>query len=124
MAILDGVLSYKELEEWYPGDEYVDWCAYSFFSRYEDAQPMIDFARKRNKPIFIAEATPSIEENGVSKKIDLGDSLSQIEVWEKWFNPFFKTIQDNTDVVKAVSYINCKLESAQDVGGRFTIQGY
>ena len=27
--------------------------------------------------------------------------------WEQWFVPFFKTIEENRDVVKAISYINC-----------------
>ena len=36
------------LDEWYPGDEYVDWCAYSFFARWEEAV-MIEFAREKGK---------------------------------------------------------------------------
>ncbi|MBX2875052.1 MAG: glycoside hydrolase family 26 protein, partial [Saprospiraceae bacterium] len=47
------------LESWYPGDEYVDWCAYSFFSRWDETN-MIEFARKKGKTVFIAEATPTI----------------------------------------------------------------
>jgi len=55
----------ERLEAWYPGDEYVDWCGYSFFSRWAEAN-MIAFARKHNKPVFIAEATPTIS-TGMTK---------------------------------------------------------
>ncbi|MFY0653048.1 MAG: hypothetical protein JXQ96_13490 [Cyclobacteriaceae bacterium] len=100
-----------QLEEWYPGDEYVDWCAYSFFSRFDEAK-MIDFARQKGKPVFIAEATPTISDHtvkfdGRTKKTYLSDPADAEEAWEKWFIPFFKTINDNPDVVKAISYINC-----------------
>jgi len=27
--------------------------------------------------------------------------------WDEWIVPFFKTIDDNPDVVKAINYINC-----------------
>lgn len=101
----------EHLEEWYPGDEYVDWCGYSFFSRWDEAN-MIEFARQKGKPVFIAEATPTIstattKNNGKTKEIILSNPKQAEEAWEKWFVPFFKTIDDNPDVVKAVSYINC-----------------
>ncbi len=40
------------LEQWYPGDEYVDWCGFSFFSRW-DEQRMIEFARAKGKPVLL-----------------------------------------------------------------------
>ena len=105
----------EHLDAWYPGDEYVDWCGYSFFARWDEAN-MIEFARKHNKPVFIAEATPTIstatvKENGKTKETILSNPEQAEEAWEKWFVPFFKTIHDNPDVVKAVSYINCHWKS-------------
>ena len=98
------------LESWYPGDKYVDWCGYSFFASWDQAN-MIEFARKRGKPVFIAEATPTITDPsgkpGKTKEIILSNPKQAEEAWEEWFTPFFKTIHDNPDVVKAVSYINC-----------------
>ena len=99
------------LEAWYPGDEYVDWCAYSFFARWQDAN-MIEFARKRGKPVFIAEATPTIgsetvKQDGKTIELILSNDTQSARAWDEWFAPFFKTIEDNPDVVKAVSYINC-----------------
>ena len=104
----------ERLENWYPGDDYVDWCGYSFFSSWNQAN-MIEFARKKGKPVFIAEATPTIThpngQPGKTKETILSNAAQADEAWEQWFTPFFKTIHDNPDVVKAVSYINCYWKS-------------
>ena len=103
------------LESWYPGDDYVDWCGYSFFSRGDEAN-MIEFARQKGKPVFIAEATPTIstatvKTNGKTKETILSEQEQAEEAWEKWFTPFFNTVHDNADVVKAINYINCHWKS-------------
>ncbi|MFK8113933.1 MAG: glycosyl hydrolase, partial [Rubripirellula sp.] len=68
--------SMEDLEAWYPGDEYVDWCGYSFFGNYKSAK-MIPFARKHGKPVFIAEATPTVNvpgrNDGTTFEMDLGN---------------------------------------------------
>ncbi|MEM6632469.1 MAG: glycosyl hydrolase [Bacteroidota bacterium] len=105
----------EELESWYPGDEYVDWCAYSFFSRFDEAQ-MIPFARRHGKPVFIAEAsatisTPTVKTNGKTKETIFSNPEQAQEAWDKWFIPFFQAIDEHPDVIKAVSYINCNWRS-------------
>lgn len=105
----------EQLEAWYPGDEYVDWCGVSFFNRWKEIE-MFEFARKKGKPVFIAEATPTISDfnakfTGRTKQTQLGDPKQAQEAWEKWFIPLFKAIDDNPDVVKAISYINCHWDS-------------
>ena len=100
-----------ELEEWYPGDDYVDWCAFSFFDRWREVQ-MIDFARKKGKPAFIAEASATISSptskfDGKTKETILSNPEQAQEAWEKWFVPFFDMIESNQDVIKAIHYINC-----------------
>lgn len=92
------------LEAWYPGDEIVDWCAYSYFGS-PDTE-MITFARNHQKPVFIAEATPVREFDGLYFETDLNKTPLDQQIWEGWFVPFFQTIQDNNDVIKAFSYIN------------------
>ncbi len=99
------------LEEWYPGNEYVDWCGYSFFSRWKEVE-MIDLARKKGKPVFIAEASPTVSDHtvkfdGQTRPIVLSDPAQAQEAWDKWFTPFFSTIDAHPDLVKAISYINC-----------------
>ncbi|MEO0899720.1 MAG: glycosyl hydrolase [Bacteroidota bacterium] len=100
-----------QLEEWYPGDEYVDWCGFSFFDRWKEAI-MVDFARKKAKPVIIAEASPTISDhmakfNGDTKETILSNPQQAQEAWERWFIPFFETIESNPDVIKAIHYINC-----------------
>ena len=100
-----------ELEEWYPGDDYVDWCAFSFFDRWREVQ-MLDFARRKGKPVFIAEASATISSptskfDGKTKETLLGNPEQAAEAWEKWFVPFFDMIENNKDVIKAIHYINC-----------------
>lgn len=97
------------LEEWYPGDEYVDWCGYSYFNNPDEE--MIVFARKHKKPVFIAEACPILKDNLGNFHADLSNPKKDQEVWEQWFIPFFETINNNPDVIKAFSYINVEWKS-------------
>lgn len=92
------------LEEWYPGDELVDWCGYSYFGGPD--QEMIVFARKHGKPVFIAEATPVFEMDGLYFDTRLTNPKIAKHAWEQWFVPFFETLHKNADVIKAFSYIN------------------
>lgn len=94
----------KVLEQWYPGDDLVDWCGYSYFGQPD--QEMLTFARNHNKPVFIAEATPVREMDNLYINSDLKDDNIDKVIWDEWFEPFFKTIRDNQDVIKAFSYIN------------------
>jgi hypothetical protein len=96
------------LDAFYPGDDYVDWVAYSFFSVAEARHPMIQFARDHQKPLFIAEASPVFPDtNGVGKPLDLTQQADAEWAWKNWFTPFFQTVADNKDVIKAIHYINC-----------------
>ena len=83
-------------EEYWPGDEYVDWLGYSYWSGGTFSDKALDFARAKGKPIFIAESTP--------RGFDMADSRDFI--WNDWFRFFFQHIEENSDVIKAVSYIN------------------
>ncbi|WP_139958846.1 glycoside hydrolase family 26 protein [Flavicella sediminum] len=94
----------KVLEEWYPGDALVDWCAYSYFGQPD--QEMIVFARKHKKPVFISEATPVRQIDNLYFDSDLKKAKLEKTIWREWFIPFFKTIHENSDVIKAFSYIN------------------
>ena len=97
------------LEDWYPGDEFVDWCGYSYFNN-PDTE-MIDFARKHNKPVFIAEACPVLKNKFGKFHANLSNETEAKQVWQEWFVPFFKVINNNPDVVKAFSYINVEWKS-------------
>jgi hypothetical protein len=111
-----GFISHPDqLDAWYPGDDYVDWCGVSFFNRWREIE-MFEYARQKGKPVFIAEASPTISDfnakfTGNTIETQLSDPTQAEEAWEKWFIPFFNAIDENPDVVKAVSYINCHWDS-------------
>lgn len=94
----------ETLEAWYPGDDWVDWCGYSYFGNPDEE--MLTFARKHDKPVFIAEATPVFEMDGLYFDTRLSQPDIAKRAWEKWFVPFLETVQKNGDVIKAFSYIN------------------
>lgn len=94
----------KILEKWYPGDALVDWVAYSYFGQPD--QEMLTFARKHKKPVFIAEATPVRVIDQLYFNSDLKDKKTEKAIWNEWFIPFFNTLKNNADVIKAFSYIN------------------
>lgn len=93
-AVLNPV---RPLMDWYPGDEYVDWFAVSFFNAYNRGNMAIiaNLAKKHRKPLMIAEAAPP-------KNRDVSHGAAS---WRQWYVRFFDFIRDYD--VKAVSYINC-----------------
>ncbi|MEC9123369.1 MAG: glycoside hydrolase family 3 N-terminal domain-containing protein, partial [Verrucomicrobiota bacterium] len=91
----------QQFEQYDPGPEYYDWVGYSWWGGERDGQAALDFARKVGKPIFIAEATP---------RGHFFDREDPQQVWDTWFQQFFTHIEENKDVVRAVSYINANWE--------------
>jgi oligosaccharide reducing-end xylanase len=73
----------SNLADFYPGDENVDWVG----TNYECADETIHFAREHLKPVML-------------------EAASQNPVWNEWYVPFFKFVNDNNDVVRAVTYVN------------------
>jgi hypothetical protein len=68
---------------------------------------MIQFARDHKKPLFIAESSPVFTDgNGVSIPLDLSKQADAEKAWKEWFIPYFRTVHNNPDVIKAISYIN------------------
>ncbi len=92
------------LDQWYPGDDMVDWCGYSYFNNPDEE--MLTFARKHQKPVFIAEAAPILFDSTQFLDTLLTNLEQAKQAWEEWFVPFIKTLNDNQDIIKAFSYIN------------------
>lgn len=97
-----GYATYKgyPLSDWYPGDEYVDWVGISVFgSPYggADLSPegdaLLDFAKKHQKPVMIAESNPV---HGIAK--------DNADVWDQWFVNFFSLTYSKN--IRAISFIN------------------
>ena len=92
----------EQFTEYDPGSEYYDWVGYSWWGGDDDGQAALDFARKVKKPVFIAEATP----RGI-----FFDREDPEKIWNSWFTKFFNHIEENKDVVRAISYINADWDS-------------
>ena len=83
------------IAQWYPGDDYVNWLAYSHFDGPNPGQSIRNFALDHDKPIMIAEATP---------RVNLGQGNGE-DHWNNWFQPLFDRVY-NDDRIKALAYIN------------------
>ena len=92
----------KTWDEYWPGDDYVDWLGYSYWGDDKGQGDSLALAREKQLPVFIAELAP--------KGFDLSRQKDK-QVWQDWFVPFFKHIDDNRDVIRAVSYINANWEA-------------
>jgi hypothetical protein len=97
------------LEQYYPGDDVVDWIGLSVFSQLyrnprvqqlgntETLQQVLEFAKTHQKPTMIAESTP------------FGGIDTLLDPWEDWFQPVLDLIE--TYDIGAWSYIDCDWES-------------
>lgn len=103
-------VSESRLNSYYPGDDYVDWIGLSYFnySYVEYAQAVVDFARKKEKPVAIVEAAAMLSDPVTQQltSVLLSNSVTEQVLWEKWFGSFFELIEKNPDVIKSFSYIN------------------
>ncbi len=140
-VILDSVINKiknKPIEPWYPGDEYVDWIGYSWFlsdeKQHDLTQDLCDFARKKGKPVMLCESAVQGYELDLLTKKNIGglydgypgDDMRKVtseEIWENWFQPYFNFIYKNTDVIKAVCYINCDWDH-QPLWGKDNVSDY
>lgn len=93
----------RQLDAWYPGKEYVDVIGLSYFHRHESQDALLKFARAEGKPVMICESAPRGWDlrHGTQEKKAKDVSAP----WEEWFKPFFDFIEDNSDVIKAVTYV-------------------
>jgi hypothetical protein len=141
-AVVDDIIDggHEDIRKWYPGDEYVDWMAFSWFMNpdetvqvspsYQPPTPLelteelLGFARERGKPVMIAEASPQamdLNENFMANHSPIWDGesasnpvrMSDEQIWEHWFGPLFELLNDNKDVVHALAYINADWDSQE-----------
>jgi len=114
-----GVPEGQTLQDYYPGNDYVDWIGISIFQQlYVDApswggnletvQQVLDFAASQRTnstsggpslPIMIAESTPF---RGITELRD---------PWQDWFQPILQLIDNPANHIGLWSYINCDWDS-------------
>ena len=129
---------HEDITRWYPGDDYVDWMAFSWFmtphetvtveSAYEPPTPLelteevLAFARERGKPVMIAEASPQgldLARGFLAHHHPIWDGpsgdgridMTSEELWDHWFAPLFELMNANSDVIHALAYINADWDS-------------
>lgn len=129
---------HEDISDWYPGDEYVDWMALSWFMNPDEKQTvpsdykspttreladeLIAFARVKRKPVMIAEAAPQAfdldeKETRFHSPVWDGEAgtnitpISSEEIWDYWYAPLFKYMNTNSDVIKSLAYINVDWDS-------------
>lgn len=139
-SIVDDIIEQRreDITHWYPGDDYVDWMALSWFTRPDElpvvgadyvpatsrelSDELVAFARERGKPVMIAEASPQgfdvkrgFEAN-ITPILDgpAGENrivMTPEEVWQAWYAPLFDWMNDNRDTVRSLAYINANWDS-------------
>lgn len=142
----------ENIEDWYPGDDYVDWVGTSWFlladevpeaARTEQFTPhshreltdeLIAFARERDKPVFVAELSPQGFDLNEGTHRNIGAiwdgvsgentrTMTPEEIWSAWYAPFLDYLDENNDVIRAVAYINADWDS-QSMWGEPYNSGY
>ncbi len=117
-------------EAWYPGDDAVDWIACSYFAQgacqFSPVKAMLHLAREHGKPFFIAESAPQGYDLGRGTFSPDGSALAPktgAEIYDEWYAPYFELVAQNSDVIRAVSYIDANWD-AQPMWGPPYQNGY
>ena len=143
--ILDG--EREDISAWYPGDDYVDWLAFSWFLHPDEApttgarpptarqlaQEVLTLAETSGKPVMVAEAAPQGYDLGRLTRRFTGPLwdgaagsgervLSAEEIWSAWYAPLFRFLHDHP-AIRALAYINCHWD-AQPMWGPPYQAGY
>jgi len=87
------------LEDWYPGDDVVDWVGGSLFGdpREELVRTESAFARDRGKPYLLAESAPTAPE--------YRPGVPDPTLWERWYGPWAELLRTDANLSLFV-YIN------------------
>lgn len=141
---------FEEISDWYPGDAYVDWVGASWFlsidesptaasdydpaSQRELVNQVLEFARAKGKPVMIAESSPQGYDLALNTNANIAPIwdgtqkddvkiVSDLEIWEAWYAPLFGYINENSDVIRSLAYINANWD-AQPRWGEPHNEGY
>jgi len=123
------------MQDWYPGDDVVDWVGLSWFMQpneqpslvYDYRVPtplelstnLINIAKARKKPVLIAEATPQafdLSTNTTAYHSPIWDgpsaeniqTLTSEQIWGLWYQPMFDLIAAYPETIRGLAYINVR----------------
>ena len=91
-------------------DSYVDWVGYSYFQLDPTVvgKAELAFARERGMKVFLGEVAPHTGD--CARQIDLA---TDTELGRQWIDNFFKHVESNRDVIRAIAYINDKWKDTE-----------
>ncbi len=98
-----------DFDAWYPGDDYVDWYGFSMWYPAAWDTVMLPQARVHNKPLLLAETTPS--QWNVSQREfyplfgTVGQPVTDNALWSGWWQPMLAFVESNKDIVGGWHYI-------------------
>lgn len=104
--------TYKDIpvEDWYPGNDVVDWIGVSFFQVGTEGfhtgpnrEKLLEIARAKGKPVLIGEAS-AIRYTRRQK------TLSGQAYWDYWYKPYFEFIEAHPEI-RAASIIHVNWDS-------------
>jgi hypothetical protein len=120
-----------DLDDFYPGDEYVDWVGISIFQQLypwasktgnfaggsiQYVNEVLDFAEHHDKPVMIAESTPfggmlwdGNNFGAECSDLHMSDEPVPNNIWDLWFAPVLDLIEKRD--IQMWSYINCDWDS-------------
>lgn len=103
--------------DWFPGEEYVDWCGISLFQQPYDSMDLPNqfavFCTQRRLPLMIAESTPfgGIVDDSMLRADPLAENEAGYKgsTWTHWFYPVFDFIHAHD--VRIWCYINANWDA-------------
>jgi len=102
-------LTTEAFNRFYPGDDYVDWLGCSMWIPDAVDETIFNEARKRGKPVLLAETTPVKYNIGRSLHfpyyIGFSEPISPQAIWDNWHKPMIDFIKANADIIGAWHYI-------------------
>jgi hypothetical protein len=102
-------LTTEAFNRFYPGDDYVDWLGCSMWHPADVDHVILHEARKRGKPVLLAETTPVKFNIGKGScypyYLGISQKLGAQAIWDSWHQPMIDFIAANRDVIGGWHYI-------------------
>lgn len=106
---LSPALTTESFNRFYPGDDYVDWLGCSMWHPADVDRVILAEARRRGKPVLLAETTPLKYNIGrrAHYPLYLGvvQRIGAREIWDRWHRPMIEFVRANGDVIAGWHYI-------------------
>lgn len=106
------------LEEWYPGDEFIDWTGTSIFDPINDPTGLereAAFASSHGRAFMVVESSPTAAHYRP-------DNIRYPGLWDEWFLPYFEFLKAHADAFVYIGIDWGQLTGAFDHWGNARVQ--